>query len=122
MNRIFKASVLGTILFLLIAAFSVCVVYACCDGTATEKENGKEAVKVKNNQTPPTEIEGVGIQYDVEMGSINNVDVRVIPVTGNGETHDYVVAVSLFYKAGGIGIEHFAGCRCFKEKKNELDF
>ena len=122
MNRIFKASVLGTILFLLIATFSVCVVYACCDDTATEKEKSKEGVVIENNQSPITLIEGVQIQYDVRLSGNNDVDIRVIPITYKGETHDYVVAVSWFYKAGGIGIDHFAGCRCFKEKKNELDF
>lgn len=82
-------------------------------GCAGEVSN--EPIQKKNNQPGIELIDTTCVQYDVHIGN-NDVDVRVIPVTKNGETHDYVVATAILYKAGGVSVEHWAGCSCFKNR------
>ena len=74
------------------------------------------SVEIKHNkEQPPIEtIDSTCIQYDVRIGN-RDVDIRVIPVTKDGETHDYVVGTAVLYKAGGISIDHWPGCKCFKK-------
>jgi len=82
-------------------------------------EVSNEPVQKKNNQPGIELIDTTCVQYDVHIGN-NDVDVRVIPVTKNGVTHDYVVATAILYKAGGVSIEHWAGCNCLRIDNNGL--
>ena len=42
----------------------------------------------------------------------NDVDIRIVTLSKDGESHDYVVATSYVYKSGGLSIDHWAGCKC----------
>ena len=69
----------------------------------------------KNVQPQTTVIKSDNIQYDIKWNN-NDVDIRIVTLSKNGESHDYVVATSYVYKSGGLAIDHWAGCKCFKNK------
>ena len=69
----------------------------------------------KNEQSQTTVIKSDNIQYDIKWGN-NNVDIRIVTLSKDGETHDYVITSLIVYKGGGISIDHWAGCKCFKNK------
>ena len=65
----------------------------------------------KNEQPQTTIIKSDNIQYNINWGN-NEVDIRIITLTKDGESHDYVVATSYVYKSGGLDIDHWPGCKC----------
>lgn len=67
-----------------------------------------------NKQPQTTVIKSDNIQYDIKWGN-NNVDVRIITLSKDGETHDYVITSLIVYKGGGISTDHWAGCKCMKD-------
>lgn len=69
----------------------------------------------KNEQPQTTVIKSDNIQYNIKWNN-NDVDIRIVTLSKGGESHDYVVATSYVYKAGGIAIDHWQGCKCFKNK------
>ena len=77
-------------------------------------QNIKES-QTKNELPQTTVIKSDNIQYDIKWDN-NDVDIRIVTLSKDGETHDYVVATSYVYKSGGIDIDHWPGCKCFKNK------
>jgi len=61
--------------------------------------------------------DSTNIQYNIEWDNINYspVDIRIITLSKDGETHDYVVANNYIGRAGGLDIEHWEGCKCLKK-------
>lgn len=62
------------------------------------------------------------IQYNIKWDNINSspVDIRIVTlIDKNGESHDYVVANNYIGRAGGLDIDHWPGCWCFKDKNNK---
>ena len=57
------------------------------------------------------------IQYNIAWDNINYspVDIRIITLSKDGESHDYVVANNYIGRAGGLDIDHWPGCKCFKK-------
>jgi len=68
----------------------------------------------KNEQPQTTVIKSDNIQYNIKWDN-NDVDIRIVTLSKDGESHDYIVATSYVYKGGGIDIEHWPGCKCFKD-------
>ena len=54
------------------------------------------------------------IQYYSTFHTAHEIatDIRIITLTKDGNTHDYVVANNRSGRGGGIAIEHWAGCAC----------
>ena len=86
------------------------VLFVGCNGQLNENQS-------KNEQPKTTVIKSDNIQYNIEWDNINYspVDIRIITLSKDGESHDYIVATSYVYKGGGIAIEHWPGCKCFKK-------
>lgn len=57
------------------------------------------------------------IQYNITWHDIisSPVDIRIVTLKKNGETHDYVVANNYIGHGGGLAIDHWPGCECFKK-------
>ena len=91
------------ILFILIL-----VLFVGCNGQLNENQS-------KHEQPQTTVIKSDNIQYDIKW-DYNDVDIRIVTLLKDGEIHDYVVATSYVYKGGGIAIDHWSGCKCFKNK------
>lgn len=54
------------------------------------------------------------IQYYSTFNSCREIatDIRIITLTKDGKTHDYVVANNRSGRGGGIAIVHWEGCAC----------
>ena len=83
------------------------VLFVGCNGQLNENQS-------KHEQPQTTIIKSDNIQYDIKWDN-NDVDIRIVTLSKDGESHDYVVATSYVYKGGGIDIEHWPGCKCFKD-------
>lgn len=79
-------------------------------------QKSPEQNQSKNEQPQTTIIKSDNIQYDIIWNKYSNVDVRIITLTKDNETHDYVVASSYVGRGGGISTEHWAGCKCVNNK------
>jgi len=84
------------------------ILFFGCGGSVKENQS-------KHKQPQTTIIKSDNIQYDIKWDN-NDVDIRIVTLSKNGESHDYVVATSYVYKSGGLAIDHWAGCKCFKNK------
>ena len=88
----------------LILAFTL----SCSDQSIKENQS-------KNEQPQTIIIKTDNIQYDIVWDKYSNVDVRIITLEKDNETHDYVVAASYVGRGGGISINHWEGCKCLKK-------
>ena len=84
------------------------ILFFGCGGSVKENQS-------KHEQPQTTIIKSDNIQYDIKWDN-NDVDIRIVTLSKNGESHDYVVATSYVFKSGGLAIDHWAGCKCFKNK------
>jgi len=76
---------------------------------------GVQENQSKHEQPQTTVIKSDNIQYDIRWDN-NDVDIRIVTLSKDGESHDYVVATSYVYKSGGLAIDHWAGCKCLENK------
>lgn len=82
------------------------IVLVSCNSCQTDNQ-------FKHEQPQTTLIKSDNIQYDINWNS-NDVDIRIITLTKDGDSHDFVVATSYVYKGGSIDINHWPGCKCMK--------
>ena len=75
--------------------------------------NGQTDNQFKHEQPQTILIQSDNIQYNINWKH-NDVDIRIITLTKDGNSHDFVVATSYVYKGGGIDINHWPGCKCMK--------
>ena len=95
------------ILFIL----SLILFIGCCN----HSDNSEQTDKLTINKVVNTS-DSTNIQYNIEWHNIYNpVDIRIITLSKDGETHDYVVANNYIGRAGGLDIEHWEGCKCLKK-------
>lgn len=79
-------------------------------------ESKIEESQAKNEQPQTIIINSDNIQYNIKWHSFDSpVDIRIITLSKDGESHDYVVANSYIGRAGGLDIDHWPGCKCFKD-------
>lgn len=92
------------ILFIL----SLILLIGCNQSNHYEKTDEFTKNKVVNSS------DSTNIQYNIVWDNINYspVDIRIITLCKDGETHDYVVANNYIGRAGGLDIEHWEGCKC----------
>ncbi len=100
--------------FLLI--FLVALLFSC-NGDNKNTTNNNDIFtrdEVVNDKTVTS------IQYSINwaVGGYSPVDIRIIELSKNGQTHDYVVANNYIGRAGGMAIEHYAGCKCTLNNKS----
>lgn len=96
-----------------ILVFSCFILFSC--GSNERKETVNEFTR--NSVINSTDSSN--IQYNIEWDNINYspVDIRIIALKKNDETHDYVVVNNYIGRAGGLAIDHWPGCKCFKKDK-----
>ena len=94
-----------------VLVFSCLILFGC--GPKEQKETVNDFTKsFVINSTNSSNI-----QYNIKWNTYDNpVDIRIITLSKDDETHDYVVANDYIGRGGGISIEHWAGCKCFKNK------
>lgn len=60
--------------------------------------------------------DSTNIQYNIKWNSFTSaVDIRIVTLSKDGETHDYVIVNNYIGRAGGLDIDHWPGCKCFKK-------
>ena len=75
-----------------------------------------EESQTKNEQPQTIIINSDNIQYNIKWSSFDSpVDIRIITLSKDGVSHDYVVGVSYVGRAGGIDIDHWPSCKCMKD-------
>ena len=67
-----------------------------------------------NNDKQTIDEPSNSIQYYSAFNSdrLNATEIRIITLTKDGKTHDYVVANNRAGRGGGIAIVHWEGCAC----------
>ena len=92
--------------------FSCLILFSC----GTKEPKGTVNEFTRNSVINSTDSSN--IQYNITWDNINYspVDIRIVTLKKNGETHDYVVANNYIGRAGGLSIDHWPGCKCFKNK------
>lgn len=98
---------------LLISSFIILICVAIINISCKGQNLNENQSNLEQPQT--TIIKTDNIQYDIVWDNSSNVDVRIIKLTKDNETHDYVVATSYVGRAGGISTEHWVGCKCLKK-------
>lgn len=95
---------------ILILLFSCLILFGC-------QSNDHYNVDQFTRNAVVNSTDSSNIQYNIEWDNINfsPVDIRIITLTKDGESHDYVVANNYIGRAGGLDIEHWQGCKCFKK-------
>lgn len=95
-----------------VLVFSCLILFGCGSKEQTETVNEFTRSSVINSR------DSSNIQYNIEWDNINYspVDIRIITLKKDGEIHDYVVANNYIGRAGGLSIDHWPGCKCFKNK------
>jgi len=79
-------------------------------------ESKIEEFQTKNEQPQTKIITSDNIQYNIKWNSFDSpVDIRIITLSKDGESHDYVVANNYIGRAGGLDIDHWPGCKCMKD-------
>lgn len=94
-----------------VLVFSCLILFGC--GSNEQKETVNEFTR----SSIINSMDSSNIQYNIQWDNINYspVDIRIITLKKNGETHDYVVANNYIGRAGGLSIDHWPGCKCFKK-------
>lgn len=94
-----------------VLVFSCLVLFGCGSNEQKEIVNEFTRSSIINS------MDSSNIQYNIQWDNINYspVDIRIITLKKNGETHDYVVANNYIGRAGGLSIDHWPGCKCFKK-------
>lgn len=96
-----------------VLVFSCLILFGC--GSSEQKETVNEFTRnsVINSQ------DSSNIQYNIDWDNINYspVDIRIVTLKKGDEIHDYVVANNYIGRAGGLSIDHWAGCKCLKNNK-----
>lgn len=95
---------------ILILLFSCLILFGC-------QSNDHYNVDQFTRNAVVNSTDSSNIQYNIEWDNINfsPVDIRIITLTKDGESHDYVVANNYIGRAGGLDIDHWPGCKCFKK-------
>ena len=83
-----------------------------------EVKEPKETVNEFTRSSVINSTDSSNIQYNITWDNISYspVDIRIVTLKKNDETHDYVVANNYIGRAGGLAIDHWPGCKCFKNK------
>jgi len=85
-------------------------------GCNKSNESKIEESQTKNEQPQTKIITSDNIQYNIKWNSYDNpVDIRIVTLSKDGESHDYVVANNYIGRAGGLDIDHWPGCKCMKD-------
>ena len=95
-----------------VLVFSCLILFSC----GTKEPKGTVNEFTRNSVINSTDSSN--IQYNITWDNINYspVDIRIVTLKKNGETHDYVVANNYIGRAGGLSIDHWPGCKCFNNK------
>ena len=98
-----------------VLVFSCLILFSC--GTK-ESQEPKGTINEFTRNSVINSADSSNIQYNIAWDNINYspVDIRIVTLKKNGETHDYVVANNYIGRAGGLSIDHWPGCKCFKNK------
>ena len=93
------------------------ILFIGCNDYKHSDNNSEQTNELTINKTVNSS-DSTNIQYNIKWDNINHspVDIRIITLSKDGETHDYVVANNYIGRAGGLDIEHWAGCNCFKNR------
>jgi len=95
----------------------VVILFSCCGNRENQEvnANGNSFTRFEVTDTK----DSTNIQYNIHWFEINYspVDIRIITLKKDGETHDYVVANNYIGRAGGLAIDHWVGCKCLKNNK-----
>ncbi len=85
---------------ILFVIFSLIMFVGCSD----DKQTTNEQLNEPSNS----------IQYTTRLkgGRLIGADIRIITLTKDGKTHDYVVATNRAGRGGGVAIVHWEGCAC----------
>ena len=85
-------------------------------GCNKSNESKIEESQTKNEQLQTIIITSDNIQYNIKWNNYDNpVDIRIVTLSKDGESHDYVVANNYIGRAGGLDIDHWPGCKCMKD-------
>ena len=98
---------------ILILIFSILILFGCNSNNSSNNVNEFTRSSIINSD------DSSNIQYNITWDNINYspVDIRIITLKKDAEIHDYVVANNYIGRAGGLAIDHWAGCKCLKNNK-----